>query len=132
MHAETRSSFGPEQADSMGHSSDMATLAKDPPEGYSKVRIEQVTEIMANEIKGSLRPDTTGKMPMDEALELLRVDARVTMHVLPLPKGRSSNDKRALEDVRSEGPESTKAEKASYQESSCSFSRRAHGASSEG
>ena len=33
VHAETRSSFGPEQADSMGHSSDMATLAKDPPEG---------------------------------------------------------------------------------------------------
>ena len=55
--------------------------------------------IMANEIKGSLRPDTIGKMPMDEALELLRVDARVTMHLLPLLKGRSSNDKRALEDV---------------------------------
>ena len=84
----------------------LTTLAKDPPEGYSKVRIDQVVKadrelftIMANEIKGTLRPDPAGKMPMDEAMKLLRVDPRVTMHLLPLPKGRSSNDKRGLDDV---------------------------------
>ena len=83
----------------------LTTLAKDPPEGYSKVRIEQVIKadrelftIMSNEIKGSLRPTPAGKMPMDEALKLLRVDPRVTMHLLPLPKSRASADKRAIED----------------------------------
>ena len=83
----------------------LTTLAKDPPEGYSKVRIEQVIKadrelftIMSNEIKGSLRPTPAWTMPMDEALKLLRVDPRVTMHLLPLPKARTGADKRASDE----------------------------------
>ena len=71
------------------------------------MKIEQVVKadrelftIMANEIKGSLRPLPTGILPMDEAMKQLRVDPRVTMHLLPLPKNRASgSDKRSNEDV---------------------------------
>ena len=85
----------------------LTTLSKDPPEGYGRVKIEQVVKadrelftIMANEIKGSLRPLPTGILPMDEAMKQLRVDPRVTMHLLPLPKNRASgSDKRSNEDV---------------------------------
>ena len=68
----------------------LTTLAKDPPEGYGRVKIEQVVKadcelftIMANEIKGSLRPSSTGTLPMDKAMKQLRVDPRATMHLLP-------------------------------------------------
>ena len=56
--------------------------------------------IMANEIKRSLRPLPTGILPMDEAMKQLRVDPRVTMHLLPLPKSKAlGSDKRGNEDV---------------------------------
>ncbi len=85
----------------------LTTLSKDPPEGYGRVKIEQVVKadpglftIMANEIKGSLRPSSAGILPMDEAMKQLRVDPRVTMHLLPLPKSRASgSEKRGSDDV---------------------------------
>ena len=64
----------------------LTTLAKDPPEGYGRVKIEQVAKadrelftIMANEIKGFLSSSPLGVLPMDEAMTQLRVDPRVTM-----------------------------------------------------
>ena len=83
----------------------LTTLSKDPPEGYGRVKIEHVARadrelftIMANEIKGSLRPSSTGTLPMDEAMKQLRVDPRVTMHLLPLPKSRPSGSEKGSSD----------------------------------
>ena len=85
----------------------LTTLSKDPPQGYGRVKIEQVVKadrelltIMGHEIKGSLRPSPLGTLPMDEAMKQLRVDPRVTMHLLPLPKARPSGvEKRGNDEV---------------------------------
>jgi hypothetical protein len=43
--------------------------------------------LMAQEIEGSLQPDAAGRFPMEKKMKELRTDPRVTMYMLPLPKG---------------------------------------------
>ena len=69
-------------------------ITKDVPVGFATVSIEQalrgdkeIFTLMAQEISGSLRASASGVLPMDEKMKALMFDPRVTMHLLPLPKG---------------------------------------------
>jgi hypothetical protein len=72
----------------------LSQLTKDPPTGYARVSASQVIRadremftLMAQEIEGSLQPDAAGRFPMEKKMKELRTDPRVTMYMLPLPKG---------------------------------------------
>ena len=72
----------------------LSQLTRDPPAGFSRVTTSQLIRadrelftIMAQEIQGTLQPDASGEFPMEKKLKELRTDPRVTMHLLPLPKG---------------------------------------------
>ena len=72
----------------------LTQITKDPPTGFSKVTTSQALRadrelftIMAQEIQGSLQPDSKGAFPMEKKMKELRTDPRVTMYLLPLPKG---------------------------------------------
>ena len=69
-------------------------ITKDVPLGFAKVSIEQALigdkdmfTLVAQEISGSLRATPRGELPMDQKMKALMFDPRVTMHLLPLPKG---------------------------------------------
>ena len=74
--------------------------------------------IMANEINGSLRPSALGVLPMDEAMKQLRVDPRVTMHLLLLPRARPSGiEKRGSDEAKARPKDQgAQTKEASYQE----------------
>ena len=68
-------------------------LSKAAPEGYSKVRLNQLVRadrelftLMAESLQLTGEKLTDTPAPMDKALQRLAVDPRVTMHILPLPK----------------------------------------------
>ena len=72
----------------------LSQLTKDPPTGYARVSASQVIRadremftLMAQEIEGSLQSDAAGRFPMEKKMKELRTDPRVTMYMLPLPKG---------------------------------------------
>ena len=72
----------------------LSQLTRDPPAGFSRATTSQLIRadrelftIMAQEIEGTLQPDASGDFPMEKKLKELRTDPRVTMHLLPLPKG---------------------------------------------
>lgn len=72
----------------------LAQLTKDPPTGFARVSSSQVVRadrelftLMAQEIGESLQPDAQGNFPMEVKLKELRTDPRVTMFLLPLPRG---------------------------------------------
>ena len=80
----------------------LTTLHKNVPEGFQKVRIDQLIRadkeiftILANEHRGNIRQDAAGVMPIDVAFRQLRTDPRVIMHILPSvkSKGASSSEK---------------------------------------
>ena len=69
-------------------------ITKDVPAGFARVSIEQALRgdremftLMAQEISGSLRATPTGELPMDQKMKAFMFDPRITMHLLPLPKG---------------------------------------------
>ena len=71
-------------------------MTKEAPPGYARVSMEQalradkeVFTLMSQEIVGKLSADSNGKLPMNEKLKKLSYDPRITMHLLPLPKGQS-------------------------------------------
>ena len=72
----------------------LGQLTREPPVGFSKVSIHQVIRadrelftIMAQELQDSVQPDARGQLPMEMKLKELRTDPRVTMFLLPLPRG---------------------------------------------
>ena len=72
----------------------LGQLTREPPSGFAKVSINQVIRadrelftIMAQELQESVQPDARGALPMELKLKELRTDPRVTMFLLPLPKG---------------------------------------------
>lgn len=72
----------------------LGQLTREAPAGYSRVSTSQLIRadrelftIMAQEIQGSVQMDGAGLLPMEESLKSLRTDPRVTMHLLPLPRG---------------------------------------------
>ena len=75
----------------------MQHLTREAPPNYASVGINQILKadselflLIAKEIT-QVRADSTGKMPVDEAMQKLRHDPRVVMRLLPLPKGQSSS-----------------------------------------
>ena len=72
----------------------LSQLSKEPPTGFSRITTSQVIRadrelftLMAQELEGSLQPDPAGNFPMEKKMKELRTDPRVTMHLLPVPKG---------------------------------------------
>ncbi|CAE7276646.1 unnamed protein product [Symbiodinium pilosum] len=75
----------------------MQHLTREAPPNYASVGINQILKadselflLIAKEVS-QVRADSTGKMPVGEAVQKLRHDPRVVMHLLPLPKGQSSS-----------------------------------------
>ena len=71
----------------------LGLLSKDVPEGYSKIRTDQVMKAdkelfltMAEEIQRAGQRLTANPKPMDVQMQRLITDPRVTMYLLPLPK----------------------------------------------
>ena len=70
----------------------LTSMTREAPPGYAKVSMEQVLRadkqmftLIAQELTGSLKPDSTGALPMDAKMQTLACDPRVTMFLLPLP-----------------------------------------------
>ena len=71
----------------------LGQVTREPPPGFSKVSTNQVLRadrelftIMAQELQ-TVQPDARGNLPMEVKLKELRTDPRVTMFLLPMPKG---------------------------------------------
>ena len=74
----------------------LQALTREVPPGYASITINQLLRadselflLMSKEIT-SVKPDASGRMQVDEAMNRLKTDARVTMFVLPLPRSASS------------------------------------------
>lgn len=72
----------------------LGQLTREAPQGFNRATSSQVVgadrklfTIMAQDIQESVQPNEKGEFPMELALKILRTDPRVTMHLLPLPKG---------------------------------------------
>lgn len=77
-------------------------LGKQAPDGYSRVRMDQLVRadkelfmIMAEELQQANKQLSETPSPMNEAMEQLRTDPRVTMHLLPLPGHRQATSSAA-------------------------------------
>ena len=67
-------------------------MTKEPPPVSVEQALRADTEVftlMSQEIVGKLTADDRGRLPMNEKLKTLIYDPRITMHLLPLPKGQS-------------------------------------------
>ena len=80
----------------------LGQLTREPPSGFAKVSTQQIIgadrelfTIMAQEIQDSVQPDATGRFPMEVKLKELRTDPRVTMFLLPMPKGSAKEPEKA-------------------------------------
>eukprot|EP00435_Cladocopium_sp_Y103_P018181 s871_g4.t1 len=69
-------------------------LTREAPMGFSRISTSQLIRadrelftLMAQELQGSLQPTGSGEFPMEKKLKELRTDPRVTMFLLPLPRG---------------------------------------------
>ncbi|CAJ1382659.1 unnamed protein product, partial [Effrenium voratum] len=70
----------------------MTTLTRSSPQGYASVKVSQLMKadqqlwlLASDEGLPSLKPAADGVKPLNQVVEKLRVDPRVTMHLLPLP-----------------------------------------------
>ena len=70
----------------------MTTLTRPSPQGYASVKVAQLMKadqqlwlLASDEGLPSLKPAADGVKPLNPVVEKLRVDPRVTMHLLPLP-----------------------------------------------
>ena len=68
-----------------------AAYSTDPPPGFARVTLQQLVAadkamwtMLARDI-ASVKPDINGKRPLDEAIEKLMRDPRITMYMLALP-----------------------------------------------
>ena len=73
-------------------------LSKGVPFGYSMVKTDQLIRadrelwtILAREYTGTLKMDAAGIIPLDNRVEVLMTDPRVTMMLLPLPGAKSGD-----------------------------------------
>ena len=80
----------------------LGQLTREPPTGFSRVTIHQAIRadrelftIMAQELQDSVQPDARGNFPMEVKLKELRTDPRVTMFLLPMPKGSVKEPEKA-------------------------------------
>ena len=81
----------------------LQALTRDVPSGYSAVSINQLLKadsemfLLISKEVSQVKALASGVLPVDEALNRLRTDPRVTMHLLPLPKGFSAGALRSLQ-----------------------------------
>ena len=80
----------------------LGQLTREPPPGFSKITAHQAIRadrelftIMAQELQDSVQPDARGNFPMEIKLKELRTDPRVTMFLLPMPKGSAKESEKA-------------------------------------
>ena len=90
-------------------------MTKEPPAGYAKVSTGQIIRadremftLMAQEMEGSLQPDAAGVFPMEKKMRELRTDPRVTMYMLPLPKGAPRESEKAAASSSTTGGTNTR------------------------
>ena len=76
----------------------MDVMAASAPPGYCKVTPQQVVRadqelwlLLAREVPGPYKVDSTGTSPLDSHFQRLMLDPRVTQFLLPLPKAMASN-----------------------------------------
>ena len=72
----------------------LTQMTREPPTGFSRVTSGQILRadrelftVMAQELQGSLQPTANGELPMEKKLKELRNDPRITMFLLPMPRG---------------------------------------------
>eukprot|EP00435_Cladocopium_sp_Y103_P062898 s272_g24.t1 len=75
------------------------TLSQQPPPGFQHVSMQQLIRadrelwtLLAQECKGSLKPNATGDIPLDAKIKTLSRDPRVSMFILPLPASARQAD----------------------------------------
>ena len=74
-------------------------LASDAPAGYAPVSVQQILTahselfLLASKEINQVRAEAGGRMQVDEAILRLWTDPRVTMHLLPLPRGMAASVK---------------------------------------
>ena len=75
----------------------MDVMAASAPPGYCKVTPQQVVRadqelwlLLAREVPGLYKVDSTGTSPLDSHFQRLMLDPRVTQFLLPLPKAMAS------------------------------------------
>ena len=74
----------------------LQSLATEAPAGYGPVSIQQLLKadseifLLASKEVSQVRPEAGGRMQVDEAILRLKTDPRITMHLLPLPRGMAS------------------------------------------
>ena len=76
------------------------TMSQTPPPGFQHVKVEQLIRadremwtLIAQEFTGSLKPDATGAIPLDEVLRRFAQDPRITMFLLPMANSQKVVDK---------------------------------------
>lgn len=95
------------------------TLSQTAPPGFSQVKVEQLVRadrelwtLLAQETKGSLKPNAAGDIPLDAMVQRLCQDPRITMFLLPTPAGTKVVDKEAATKKPSTGAPAQAAAKS--------------------
>jgi hypothetical protein len=93
----------------------LTQLTREPPAGFAKASTSQIIRadremftLMAQELEGSLQPDAAGNFPMEKKMKELRTDPRVTMYLLPLPKGAPKEIDKGAAGPSNAGPSNTR------------------------
>ena len=76
------------------------TMSQTPPPGFQHVKVEQLIRadremwtLIAQEFKGSLKPDAAGAIPLDDVMKRFAQDPRITMFLLPMANSQKIVDK---------------------------------------
>ena len=75
-------------------------MSQTAPPGFSQVKVEQLVRadrelwtLLAQETRGSLKPNAAGDIPLDAMVQRLCQDPRITMFLLPTTAGAKVVDK---------------------------------------
>ena len=95
------------------------TMSQQPPPGFQHVKVEQLIRadrelwtLLAQDYKGSLKPDAAGLIPLDTEFPKLRHDPRITMFLLPTVATAKQADKEAPKKVPASGSQQPAAKSA--------------------
>jgi hypothetical protein len=95
------------------------TMSQQPPPGFQQVKVDQLIRadrelwtLLAQDIKGSLKPDAAGAIPLDAAFPKLCQDPRITMFLLPSLASSKVADKEIPKKAPTAGPSQPAAKSA--------------------
>ena len=87
------------------------TMSQQPPPGFQQVKVDQLIRadrelwtLLAQDVKGSLKPDAAGAIPLDSAFPRLCQDPRITMFLLPSLATSKAADKEPPKKPSTAGP----------------------------